>query len=93
MNLLILLDLTDNPCKNFKFYSLQGQNVNICLIFTNNQRKFFLVLPITRGGTCIPGLHWELPPPSFQPLSWLIKINFSFSLPRVFPASPVKSIH
>ena len=49
MNLLIFLDLTYNPCKNFKFYSLQGQNVQIFLIFTCNQGKFFLILPITRG--------------------------------------------
>ena len=39
MNLLISLDLTYNPCKNLKFYSLQGQNVKIFLIFTYNQGK------------------------------------------------------
>ena len=51
MNLLIFLDLTYNPCKNFKFYSLQGQNVQIILIFTYNQGKIFLILPITwKGG-------------------------------------------
>ena len=49
MNLLIFLDLTYNPGKNFKFYSLQGQNVKIFLIFTYNQGKVFLILPITRG--------------------------------------------
>ena len=38
MNLLIFLDLTYNPCKKFKFYSLQGQ-----------MSKFFLFLPITRA--------------------------------------------
>ena len=38
MNLLIFLDLTYNPGKNFKFYSLQGQNFN-----------FFVFLPITRA--------------------------------------------
>ena len=67
MNLLIFLDLTYNPGKNFKFYSLQGQNFKIFLIVTCNQGKVFLILPISRGGggggTCIPGLHWELPPP------------------------------
>ena len=50
MNLLIFLDLTYNPCKNFKLDSLQGQNVQIFLIFTYNQGKTFLILPITRGG-------------------------------------------
>ena len=63
MNLLIFLDLTYNPCKNVKFYSLQGQNfkifhiltcnqgkVSLILpIFTHNQGKVFLILPITRG--------------------------------------------
>ena len=49
MNLLISLDLTYNPGKNFKFYSLQGQNFKIFLIFTYNQGKVFLILPITRG--------------------------------------------
>ena len=50
MTLLIFLDLTYNPCKNFKFYSLQGQNFKIFLIFTNNQGKVFLILPIPGGG-------------------------------------------
>ena len=65
MNLLIFLDLTYNPGQNFKLYSLQGQNFKIFLIFTYNQGKVFLILPITGGGggTCIPGLQWELPPP------------------------------
>ena len=49
MNLLIFLDLTYNPCKNFKFYSLQRQNFKIFLIFTCNQGKVFLILLITRG--------------------------------------------
>ena len=62
MNLLIFLDLTYNPGKNFKFYSVQGQNFKIFLTFTYNQGKVFLILPITQGGTCIPGLQWELPP-------------------------------
>ena len=39
MNLLIFLDLTYNPGKNFKFYSLQGQNFKVFLIFTYNQGK------------------------------------------------------
>ena len=63
-NLLIFLDLTCNRCKNFKFYSLQGQNVHIFLIFTYNQGNSFLSLPITQGGhmyTCLS--DWELPPP------------------------------
>ena len=65
MNLLIFLDLTYNPCKNVKFCYLQGKNVQFFLIFTYNQGKIFLTLPITwgRGGTCIPSLHWVLPPP------------------------------
>ena len=49
MNLQILLDITNNPCKKFKFYSHQGQNVQIFQIFTYNQDKIFLILPITRG--------------------------------------------
>ena len=61
MNLLIFLDLTHNPCKNFKFYSLQGQNLQI-FICTYNEGKIFLILPITWGETSIPGLHWRLPP-------------------------------
>ena len=36
--------------KIFKFYYLQGQNLNIFLIFTQNQDKIFLILPITGGG-------------------------------------------
>ena len=62
MNLPILLELTYNPGKNFKFCSLQRQNFKIFLIFTYNQGKVFLILPITRGDTCVPGLHWESPP-------------------------------
>ena len=50
MNLLIFFDLTYNPCKNFKFYSLQAQNFKISLIFTYNQGKVLLILLITRGG-------------------------------------------
>ena len=70
MNVLIFLDLTYNPGKNFKFYSLQGQNFKIFLIFTYiyNQGKVFLILPITQGGTCIPGLQWEFPPLSVTSL-------------------------
>ena len=68
MILLIFLDLTYNPCKSFKFYSLQGQNVQIFLIFTYNQGKIFLILFITwaEGGG---GAHVNLvsigsaPPP------------------------------
>ena len=60
MNLLIFLNLTYNLGKNFKFYSLQGQNFKFFLIFTYNQGKVFLILPITQGSTCIPGLQWEL---------------------------------
>ena len=48
MNLLIFLDLTNNrQAKYFKFYSLQGQNVQIFLTFTYNQGKIYLILPIT----------------------------------------------
>ena len=50
MSLLIFSDLGYNPSKNFKFYSLQGQNVKIFLIFTYNQGKIFLILLITWGG-------------------------------------------
>ena len=46
MNLLIFLDLTYNPCNNFKFYYFHGQNVQIFLTFTYNQGKIFLILPI-----------------------------------------------
>ena len=49
MNLLIFVDLTYYPGKNFKFFSLQGQNFKIFPIFTYNQDKVFLILPITRG--------------------------------------------
>ena len=49
MNLLIFLDLTYYPGKHFKFYSLQGQNFKNFVIFTYNQGKVFLILPITRG--------------------------------------------
>ena len=55
MNLQIFLDLTYNPCKNFKFYTHQGNNVQIFLIFNYNQGNIFLTLPIT-------GLHCEFPP-------------------------------
>ena len=62
MNLVIFLDLTYISCKNFKFYSFQGQNVQILLIFTYNEGKIFLTLSITQGGhTSLPGLHWLLP--------------------------------
>ena len=76
MNLLIFLDLTYNPGKNFKCYSLQGQKFKIFLIFTYNQGKVFLILPIIwgGGGTCIPGLHWELPPPLEEFSSILLEI-------------------
>ena len=50
MNLPIFLDLTCNLGMNFKFYSLQGQNFKIFLIFTYNQGKVFLILPIIPGG-------------------------------------------
>ena len=59
MNLLILLDLAYNPCKSFKSYSLQGQKFKSFHIFTYNQGK----VSSGGGGTCIPGLHWELLPP------------------------------
>ena len=49
-NLLIFLDLTYNPGKNFKFYSLQEQNFKNFLIFTYNLCKVFLILPSTQGG-------------------------------------------
>ena len=76
MNLLIFLNLAYNPGKKFKFFSLQGQNFKILLIFTYNQGKVFLILPITRGrGKRIPGLHWELTP---NPLGTNIDIILLF---------------
>ena len=70
MNLPIFLHLTCKPCKNFNFFLIftynQGKVLLILHIFTYDQGKGFLILPITEGGggggTCIPGLHWELPP-------------------------------
>ena len=72
-NLLILKDLTYNPCNNFKFYSLQFQNVKIFIIFTYNQGKIVLILPIILGGggggahvylvssgSCIPSVGFNL---------------------------------
>ena len=50
MNLLIFLDLSYYQCKNFKFYSLQLQNVQIFLIFTYNQGQFFLFYLLPGGG-------------------------------------------
>ena len=38
------------------------KNDKFFLIFTKNQGKIFLILPITGGGTCMPSLHWESPP-------------------------------
>ena len=40
-------------------------NLLIFLDLTYNPGNAFLILPITQGGgggTCIPALHWELPP-------------------------------
>ena len=63
MSLLIFLDLTYNPGKNFKFYSLQGKNVKIFLIFTYNQGKVFLILPITWGAHVYLVSTGSCPPP------------------------------
>ena len=41
---------TYNLCKNVKVFSLQGKNAQFFLIFTYNQGKIFLILPITQGG-------------------------------------------
>ena len=49
MNLPIFLDLSYNPFKKLKFYSLQGQNFQIFLVITYDQGKIFFILPITRG--------------------------------------------
>ena len=65
MNLLIFLDLTYNPGINFKFYSLQGQNFKIFLIFTYNQSKVFLILPITSGAHVYLVSTESCPPPWF----------------------------
>ena len=46
--------------------SSMEKNVQFFLIFTYDHGKIFLILHITRGGgggTYIPSLHWELPPP------------------------------
>ena len=85
MNLLIFLDLTYNPGRNFKFYSLQGQNFKIFLIFTYNQGKVFLILPITQGahvylvstGSCFP------PPPLPLLLIILAAAKISETISRV----------
>ena len=69
MNLLIFLDLTNNPGKNFKFYSLQGQNFKIFLIFTYNQGKVFLILPITWGGHMYTWSLLEVAPLAFGQLN------------------------
>ena len=66
---MIFLDLTYNPCKNFKFYSLQGQNVQIFLIVTYDQGKMFLILPITRGAHVYLVSIGSSPPPSLA--TWL----------------------
>ena len=63
MNLLIFLDLAYNPGINFKFYSLQGQNFKIFLIFTYNRGKVFLILPITRGAHVYLVSNGSCPPP------------------------------
>ena len=62
MNLLTFLDLSYNPCNNFKFQILLSSRAkfSIFLFLPIDQGKIFLIL---RGGTCIPGLCWELPPP------------------------------
>ena len=63
MNLLIFLNLTFiTHAKISNFTVFKGKKVQIFLIFTYNQGKIFLILPITQGDTCIPDLHWELPP-------------------------------
>ena len=80
MNFLIFLDLTYNPGKNFKFYSLQGQNFKIFLFFTYNQGKVFLIF-LLPGGTCIPGLHWELPPPRRIHVALLQQLHHPVSFP------------
>ena len=59
MKLLIFLGLTYNPSKNFKLYSLQGQNVQIFLIFTCIQGQIFLIFLITWGGVHM--YTWSLP--------------------------------
>ena len=43
------ISVTCNKGRNFKFYYLQGQNLKIFLIFTENQDKIFLILLITGG--------------------------------------------
>ena len=78
MNLLIFLDLTYNPGKNFKFYSLQGQNFKIFLIFTYNQRKVFLILPIYAGGHVYLVSIGSCPPPPPPPVR--TKLYQAFSL-------------
>ena len=86
MNLLIFLDLSYNPCKNFKCYSLQVQNVQIFLIFTYNHGKNFLILPITQAarvyfvsaGSCTPP-----PPPRMQLADFHNVLDYS-STPNLY---------
>ena len=87
MNLQIFLDLTYNPCKNSKFYFLQVQNLKMVLIFTYNQDKVFLILPITpgrgggeggEGGTCIPGVMFLSGQVRFRVLLLAIVLEVTF---------------
>ena len=71
MNLLIFLDLTYNPCKNVKFCSLQGKNVQFFLIFTCNQGKIFLIYLLPGG----------CPPPPSIARTQIIKFDKPMLLP------------
>ena len=63
MNLLVFLHLSYDPCTDFKFYSVQGQNVQIFPIFTYNQGQNFLDFTYYWRRTSISGPHWEFSPP------------------------------
>ena len=65
MNLLIFLDLSYNLCKNFKFSSLQWQNVQhlqIFLFFAFDQGKILLIQPITWAVQMYTWSSLEVPP-------------------------------
>ena len=61
MNLLIFLDLSYNPCKNFKFYSLQNVQMFLILPIIRAKSRFYL-LPGGHMHTSSP-LEVASPPP------------------------------
>ena len=73
----IPISLSLNQGKSFKFYSLQGQNFKIFLIFTYNQGKAFLILPITQGGTVYLVSTGSCPPPLAKRSLTRLKLSVS----------------